>query len=306
MAVKELSTRRFGIEIEFKGGGTFRLWAQRLLALFRQRYPTRAFAAHDHYGHSDGGAWELKRDGSVNMGMGFELVSPAITWADWPEVMAVLSLLNQHGAQVDASCGLHVHHEVADFTAPSLRRLALVWGAAEKSVQRTVAPERVRNSYCSPFRMQHESWTQFASDVSEQVRLRRRVRGCGRRLALNLTNWWRRGVIEVRLHHGTLAEDDIRWWVLFTQNLVELSRRRLRRTTIDRLEQQTIPAQLTTLSQMFITYNDHEWVVDMATRLRDRVQTYRPDTFHAPDRDPSTWAERLYPVAPSNACLAIS
>lgn len=270
----EASQRRFGLEFEFTQRLPIGVFGSRLMAWF----DNDSLVVYPFYRHSTGRYWELKTDSSC----GYELASAAITWENWGQVSQALSGLTQLGAQVTQHCGFHVHHELRDYTPARLRRLATLWGALEPLGFALCDATRSNNVYCRPFREDYEPWMHFKGQMQTARRLRTRVRTRGRRLALNLTPYWRHGRAEFRLFHGTLDEPEVRHWTSFTQTIVELATRRIRERTIDRLADRPIKQQLKLFQELVHNYSEVDHVVAMLDELPKRA---RQDTA-----TPSGWA----------------
>src|SRR5688572_6254564 len=109
--MKELSNRTFGLEFEVNNRHSWEYYSrgvERALAKFSD---VARFRPTGQYGHSDGRYWEFKSDSSC----GWELVTPALSWKDWPQVEEVLNEMKRIGAVSNEQCGFHVHHELRDF-----------------------------------------------------------------------------------------------------------------------------------------------------------------------------------------------
>lgn len=279
-----LPSRSFGIEIEFSD-----YWGMSINDLgedLRQRIRTyrNGFVNINlsHF-HSDGIVWDLKRDGSC----GYELASPRLNWSWWEQVAIALEVLNRHKVVTNNGlCSLHVHHAIADFTNPQITRLALLWWAIEEIGFGLVNEERRYSPYCRSFkRGVLETWDRLLREVSTNTRLRRRISRLSRRTALNLTQYWRRGTAEFRLHHGTTDEVEIRQWVLFTQTIVELAKRQIHRRTIAQLaESNTMLLQLEALQQLIDRYFDVEAITEMANNLPEYINKNNPNLLLPPKK----------------------
>lgn len=216
------STRRFGIEFEFATGGRSQAFWGNVLRTALSAFPNQHLNVGGYF-HSDGRTWDLKTDSSC----GYELATPALTWMDWPVIEAVLTALRGAGARVNNRTGLHVHHECRDFGDRGIRRMVTLWARNEAALVACCLPRRANNGYCET--IAHK----VTYDVSPSARVvdamqtatgenlrRLGVNGVGRS-ALNLSHFWSRATIEVRLFHGTLNLTDVKAWVLLTQNIVE-------------------------------------------------------------------------------------
>jgi hypothetical protein len=221
VAEPAITERTFGLEIEFTPNGYSQEHYGRAVREALAPFPDAAPVEVTGYRHSDGGVWDLKPDSSC----GFELASPALTWAEWPQMDAVLRSLYKAGARIDVRCGFHVHHEAADLRATGLRRLLLLWMAYEKVLMASVRDSRKGNRYCDTFtNAMGGDFERFKAQLSPLSNMRQVIADLGRYRALNATGWWNHGRIEVRLHHGTLHPGAIKFWTLMTQQMIEFAK----------------------------------------------------------------------------------
>jgi hypothetical protein len=187
--------RRFGVEIEFNGCSRWSVQAQIDAGAF-------------------GRGWRVKSDCSVR-GEGLELVSPPLSGeAGLDSVRQACSVLRGLGAQVDSSCGLHVHHEARDLGALGIARVARLWQRHNHLTQWLIAPSRRNNSYCPPL---------SESDVTsiERNASRGSVGGVGRYRDLNVSAFLAHGTIEIRSHQGTLNFRKIEAWIHLGQGFMD-------------------------------------------------------------------------------------
>jgi hypothetical protein len=214
--------RRFGLEFEFVNpsgpGARYRSgseWADVVREALAP-WPEQQVSDDHEYRHSTGRTWDVKADGSCE----WEMVTPAITAASWPMVVAVLNALVAAGARVDRRCGFHVHHEArVARTTGFVQRLIRLWGALDTPLHEALPTDRRRNTFA-------ERWgREFAEDSAALTDLPAHVRRLGRYQALNLTNWWRHGRVEMRAHQGTLDANKAGWWLLATQRVVDFAQR---------------------------------------------------------------------------------
>lgn len=147
-------------------------------------------------------AVQIVSDGSLSSGdsprtrnmEGIELRIPC-SITDYSRLFHACRLLSLHGAEVNRTCGLHVHFDVRDLSP--LKRYADVKaeGARLHSViaavgRYLVPPSRLNNRYCA----------------LTPPSLRDRYR------AVNAEATGKHGTLEVRLHSGTVEGDKARLW----------------------------------------------------------------------------------------------
>lgn len=275
-----LSTRRFGLEIEFNLGRLSRdSWAGVIFSPLLYEHPEieHRLGVGDYF-HSNGSSWDLKADASCGM----EVATPAITWKNWPQVETVCRTLLQNRAEINDNCGLHVHHEIKGFSKTALRRLVLLWGAVEQLATNMCNPTRRDNRYCQPLRNGNENWSYFSSNCRVERGVDDRIEERGRRTTLNLTEWWERGTAEFRLYHGTIDSEEIRRWVLFTQTIVELATRRIRTSLLDSLGQATtIKEQLRILHDIIEQYYAEPRILNICEEARQSIIKHNPNSLDA-------------------------
>ena len=221
----DLLKNTFGLEIEVESlhgirgddwdddydetmGAECRLLANRLCTALR--IPRGSIP---DYGSKSGKDWVVKDDCSC----GLEVTSPALTWQSFHEVETVLSAMDKLGYDVSDACGLHVHHHLPALTPDQLRRVFLGWSLVEKSLFAIVDYSRNDNDYCHS--IGSRLYDRTTGETSQQG-MQRRVSELGRYVTLNATNWWALGLLEVRLHHGTMNVDEIKHWTMLTQLLL--------------------------------------------------------------------------------------
>lgn len=144
----------------------------------------------------------------------------------WNEVERVLpealEIIKYVGARVNASCGLHVHHQLpeAEERPELVRNLQHLWWRFHQVMYGLLPPSRITNMYCRPPR-QDES--KLFDDCGSYASLRRKLSHVERYNGLNLTNLinQERMTVEWRIHGGTTDWSKIRQWVLATQRWVE-------------------------------------------------------------------------------------
>jgi len=165
----------------------------------------------------------VKYDGSLPAG-GVELASPVINGRDFrmSEIKKACSVLAEAGARVTNSCGLHVHHEVKDFSDADIKRLVKSWAANQETINKFLDSRRWNGNYCRP-------WTRAEIRELENID---RVRNMyiTRYKSLNINPYRRDGMgtVEIRQHHGTIDFEEIKSWVLFGQAFINSVAKRKR------------------------------------------------------------------------------
>lgn len=197
--------RRFGVEIECNvAGGRSGATATRIINALPQ-------------------GWRLKSDGSLGS-RGVEVVSPPLQGEDgMSQLRQVCELLRQNGAEVDRTCGLHVHHDVSDVGATGLVRFAKSWTRNSGLLNWLVSPSRRSNSYCRQLDDRElrtlQTWANRypnAAGRSSQAYV-----NVSRYRAVNAVAYAKFGTVEVRSHQGTLSFRKMEAWVLLGQSMLD-------------------------------------------------------------------------------------
>lgn len=177
-------TLRFGVEIEFIGG------QPRQVALL----PGWNMALDEH---------QVDGDGCES---GSEMQTPPLRWSDRAEIGTMLARLRATGAEVNWSCGLHVHVGIEawgqDLVLP-LVDAALAMQDGLKTLLRT--PEH-RLIYCLPvIPAMRERY--MAAPVRDSVV--RKGRPQSHRCGINAASWFDKGTVEIRYPNATLDEAEL-------------------------------------------------------------------------------------------------
>ncbi len=250
-----LTDRPFGLEIEFYGLDYYILPPDNGIIkphnIHSKSAGGRSFLQLlGDYGLSVGAdrdAWHFEEDSSIVHKGGVELISPILRgFEDLMESYRFLQLLSEiRGAQIDESCGFHVHHGVdADrYGCKNLRELVRIVHAMEDYLYLLIAGGRISRDTCRPMDLDVESIlrvTDCAADCANGCRIKElwyspeNRYDAGRKRSerydmtryhgLNLHSYWYRSTIEFRYHSAVLHHmDEAMQWIIFTQFLVELS-----------------------------------------------------------------------------------
>ncbi|QIX60865.1 amidoligase enzyme [Hymenobacter sp. BT18] len=217
-------TRTFGVEIEAYG-----VTREALLAELRAQ---GLEAYGEGYNHTTRNYWKIVSDASVSGAHAFELVSPVLRGYEGLEDLArACRALNHCGAQVNASCGLHVHLGAQDLNIEAMRQLVRNYLVLESSIDRVMPSNRrgSANRYCRSLqrsRTMLEAERQILAATTTQE-LSVAANGNDRYHKVNLQSFTRQGTIEFRQHSGTTNFEKISFWVKFLANLVDYSKARL-------------------------------------------------------------------------------
>ena len=242
--------RTYGIEIEMSWGRQSRPRQQTVAnALIR----AGLMATASGYTHDVNAGWKVVSDGSVTNG--WEIVSPILSGLNGKEQLkAAMRAVKEIGAVTHASCGVHVHHGVHDFTAKQLANIANIYANNEDVIDQLVAPSRrgqcqwaqsmknqrtgfyaVRSvdtvvpyydavATYSPSMLPPVPWqsdrTASSEDRQKKSRLVQELAPGGRYYKVNYHSYLRQGTVEFRQHQSSLNAIKIWDWVVFTQMIV--------------------------------------------------------------------------------------
>lgn len=182
--------------------------------------------------------WKLVPDGSIEGMQSFELVSPPLKGqAGLAQVHVVCQVLRDHGAKVNKSCGLHVHHDANDLTLKDWKNFCKYYMKYEESMDSLLPWSRRANNngtskegryehqnYCQSLRLNFPSLAEGFAAIDSATDLHSLARilcNSDRYYKVNLMAFWRHGTVEVRHHSGTVEYEKIAAWVSLTQGLLE-------------------------------------------------------------------------------------
>ncbi|MFT4413201.1 amidoligase family protein [Fredinandcohnia humi] len=226
------TNRSFGVEIEFFGVH----YSTVIDALTRKGINVK----HESYNHTTRRHWKLVFDASVtntgtgNYRGGHEIVSPVLRGKEGlNELKIVLDTLDEIGASVDRTCGLHVHHDVNDFELENFKNIYYLYYKFEKFFDAVVAPSRRgnNNTYCQGIRKAQVEALKNACSLNDINSI-----FSSRYCKLNFQSFFRQGTIEFRQHGGTINSEKVLNWIIFTQAIVERGKLETIRVSHDREE----------------------------------------------------------------------
>lgn len=205
--------RTFGIEIEITGMNQQR--AARILNL------VGLSATAEGYNHQTRNHWKVVTDASVPGGC--EVVSPPLHGEEGLEqVRTAITALDDAGAKISLSCGLHVHFDASGLTADAIRNLVVRYARFENEIDRFMPPSRRGNSnqYCKSIRsLANNRDFQRAPNIDALIR----AQG-DRYFKINLQSFHLHGTIEFRQHSGTVNAPKAINWIYFLDAFIEASK----------------------------------------------------------------------------------
>lgn len=209
----QYTNRKFGIEIEFVG-------AERR-AVERALRAAGIDAQVEGYNHRTSAHWKIVTDASLShrSGMTGELVSPILQGEDgFRQLETVCTVLNAiPGCTVNRTCGLHVHLDCRDMTAPEIAKVWERYATYEDQID-LVMPQSRRGQarWC-------RSVKEYKDHMKRYDNKRDQAHSMNRYHKVNLTNIASRGAMEFRQHSGTTEFRKIANWVCFLMQFVETS-----------------------------------------------------------------------------------
>ena len=216
----EMREIKIGVEIEFFG-----VCHLDVVAELNRQGITCSF---EGYTHQVMRTWKLVTDASVNnegtgLSRGLELVSP-ILYGDegLDELEQVLAVLNSLGAKVDRTCGIHLHHDVADYTAANFISLHNLYYSYQEGINSILPKSRrtsSRNTYCKGLNFSDLSICQNAPSIKAIAN-----EIYSRYFVLNSQSYIKYGTIEFRQHSGSIDFQKIEAWVVLTHTMVNYAK----------------------------------------------------------------------------------
>ncbi|QFG05708.1 amidoligase [Bacillus phage 035JT001] len=220
-AVTGREEKRIGIEIEFFGvdyGIVVNALRQAGLNI-----------VWENYTHRTTNHWKLVYDASVTgqgtgAGRGLELVSPPLTIDEMDEQLeTALRVLNEIGAKVDRTCGVHVHHEIDDLNLDQIKNIFALYKKHEEHIDEMMPPSRKNGRYCQVLT------DRDISRVKDAVSIENIMGALGTRYKkINFMCYLKYGTIEFRQHSGSIDFTKLINWVRITQALVSAAKNRKR------------------------------------------------------------------------------
>jgi len=202
-----VTDQKFGIEIEFIGANRHEV--SRLVNA------NNVECKVEDYNHTTRDHWKIVTDASVYNG--YEIVSPILQGENGLlQVAKVCEALNEAGARVDVSCGLHVHLDASEMTMAEIKSVYTRYAKFEEQIDLCMPRSRRNSRWCASIKRNVTAIHQ----TSEKAEAGRAV---GRYFKLNLCNLGRSGSIEFRQHSGTTDFGKISNWILFLMQFVQRS-----------------------------------------------------------------------------------
>lgn len=176
------------------------------------------------YNHIDQrSAYKLGDDGSICGLMGCEVVSPVLR--NFNSLKNVCGVLNEHGAKVNESCGLHVHFGIKSLSCKQVIKLMLDYNKIQSLVSSFLPASRRNGRYCQYLTSNEVIRLKSLYLKNEEELTMEKVIDCvaDRYRTVNIYAYCNHKTIEFRQHNGTTNYSKIRAWVLFLLSFINLS-----------------------------------------------------------------------------------
>lgn len=176
----------------------------------------------ESYNHNDVTThYKLVADGSLRGGRceGVECVSPITPTSDLITLEKVCKSLEQSGATINRTCGLHVHVNASSLSFEGYKNVFYNYSAMQNVINTFMPASRRCAYYAQPLSNSHFTNIEASSNHNEIA-----CRIGNRYLVVNPMSYTRHKTIEFRQHSGTIEFEKIHMWVRFCVKLVEWSK----------------------------------------------------------------------------------
>lgn len=204
--------RTFGVELEIVGITR----SQAIVAL----QSVGINVQDEGYNHTTRSHWKIVSDSSVQGG--FELVSPILHGESGLTALATAATaLDDAGATVNRSCGLHVHFDASALTVENVRTIVTRYATYESQIDAFMPLSRRadNNLYCHSLQEIVDD-TDFNQATTLQALAQAQV---SRYYKVNLQSYLVHGTIEFRQHSGTVNAAKAVNWVRFLDAFISQS-----------------------------------------------------------------------------------
>lgn len=200
-----------GVEIE-----CYNLNKSAVLAALRAESVNAIETGYNHTDYTD--TYKLGYDGSISGSNGCEVVSPILR--NLSSLKKVCKVINEAGAKVNKSCGLHVHFGAKDFTIAQWVRIIRNYAALEEIIDSFMPASRRgdNNGYCKSIinASNYVIGSRTMTDIQAAFRRDRYHK-------VNVMAYNGHKTIEFRHHSGTTDFVKIEMWINFLRGLLEYS-----------------------------------------------------------------------------------
>jgi len=199
-----------------------------------------------------GSEWAVKGDGSLSYN-GVEINSPILRGREGFDELkrGVDALVNDFGATVDMTCGLHIHHDVNDLDKKEIGNVLIAYAICRDQIDKFVLPQRrtdgdgyygrptgtkkavvdslkrTKNdrgdvSFLDAYTRRY--YERYYPSYLNELRQTDKFNFGGIGNAVQLNDEY--GTIEIRQHEGTVNYAEIYAWIKFGQQLIHVAKDR--------------------------------------------------------------------------------
>ncbi|MDR1652508.1 MAG: amidoligase family protein [Prevotellaceae bacterium] len=179
----------------------------------------------ENYNHTTKNYFKVVTDASIRGHRAAEFVSPVLTAKeDLNNLKKLCETLQETGAEVNKTCGLHVHVGLQKISFETYKNIFINYSLLEKAIDKFMAKSRREdnNQYSKSLQINSEYAERLArsnnySDISS-------LYYDGRYFKVNPISIERHNTIEFRQHQGTIDFEKINNWINFITKLIEFSK----------------------------------------------------------------------------------
>jgi hypothetical protein len=210
-------SNKFGVEIEAHGVG--------INKLIRALNDAGIVCVGESYNHETRNHWKIVSDASVSGEMPFELVSPPLVGeAGLAQLKIACDILEQLGAKINKSCGLHIHFDVSEFDINAWKNLYINYAKLEQIIDSIMPVSRRGNNnrFCQSLRVRN--YEDKIRNAETLLEIERSITDRSRYYKLNTQSYWRQRTVEFRQHSGTIEYGKVSNWILILSQMLEYSK----------------------------------------------------------------------------------
>ncbi|MDR0763755.1 MAG: amidoligase family protein [Bacteroidales bacterium] len=178
----------------------------------------------ESYNHNTKPHFKVVTDSSIRGENAIECVTPVLrNKAGFDNLEKVCDALNEAGAQVNRSTGLHVHIGLQNVDFETYKNCFINYYYLEPAIDKFMAKSRRgdTNSYCKSLKNINIESIINARDMQEI----KDVFNCDRYYKLNPVSYSRHNTLEFRQHQGTTDYKKIHNWVMLLTSFVSWSKK---------------------------------------------------------------------------------
>ena len=133
---------------------------------------------------------------------------------------------------MDRRCGLHVHHDINDYTVKQIANIFALYIKLEKTLDTFVPNSRRANNNAYCYSLFRGTTQQTILDKLKAVNSIEDIERIWdtRYLKVNFQSYVKYGTIEFRQHSGTIEFEKMYNWILLTQQMVEAGKTPVQKT----------------------------------------------------------------------------